>query len=207
MSELSHELLNHDIKAKNDVNASFNNFQSIVLEVTDKYAPLRTYRQNANKLPSWFSKRLKNLRFKRRQLHRVWHVDKNNSLKRSAFSSIRKKFQREYNRAKKDYYAEKFRMCIGDSRQTYKLLKDISGRNSGLASLPVLSSCVTDANPKPSAFDVATKFNQYFTNIGAKSASNIGNCDPTLPCELPFSMYMYPCDVNEVLGILTSLDT
>ena len=52
------------------------------------------------------------------------------------------------------YYADKFKSCIGDSRQTYHLLKETSGRKSHSKKISILSSCY-EADQSPSLGDVA----------------------------------------------------
>ena len=42
----------------------------------------------------------------------------------SKFKLLRNKFEKCIKKAKKDYYRQKFESCMGDSRQTYKLIND-----------------------------------------------------------------------------------
>ena len=41
----------------------------------------------------------------------------------------RNKFELAYKKAKKTFFADKFRSCIGDAKKNYKLLDEINGRS------------------------------------------------------------------------------
>ena len=77
------------------------------------------------------------------------------------FKNLRFKLEKEIKVAKRKFYRNKFSACIGDSRQTYKLLNDLSGKNIYDANVPILESC-QQHSVTPSTFDVAERFNVFF---------------------------------------------
>ena len=57
------------------------------------------------------------------------------------FKLLRNKFETCVKKAKKDFYRQKFESCMGDSRQTYKLINDIKETNRKSSQVPALNSC------------------------------------------------------------------
>ena len=87
------------------------------------------------------------------------------------FKLLRDKFGKSVKKAKKEY-AQKFESCIGDSRQTYKLLSDIKGTTRKSSQVPALEKCNARCTD-PSSADIAEEFNTFFTNVGPKLKENI----------------------------------
>ena len=121
------------------------------------------------------------------------------------FKLLRNKFGKSVKKAKKDYYAKKFESCIGDSRQTYKLLNDIKGTNRKNAQVPALNTC-NARSTDPSSADIAEEFNTFFTNVGPKLKENIKDVPLPKMDEVNHSMYLKPFTVNEVREIIDNLD-
>ena len=89
---------------------------------------------------------------------------------------------------KKDNYAKKFESCIGDSRQTYKLLNDIKGTTRKNSQVPSLNTCNARCTDLSSA-DIAEEFNTFFTNVGPKLKENIKDVPLPKMDEVDHSMY------------------
>ena len=153
------------LNAKN-AEAAFNQFQKIFRQVTDEFAPLRTFKIESNKNPKWVSNEIKNLRTHKNKAHRKWKSTRNiNHL--NYFKRLRAKFENLVKNAKKEFYANRFESCIGDSRQTYKLLNDLSGKSQVSRNIPILKS----SNGLIATNDeIANSFNDYFADIGKKMA-------------------------------------
>ena len=94
----------------------------------------------------------------------------NNNKAANKFKLLRDKFEKSVKKAKKDFYRQKFESCIGDSRQTYKLLNDIKGSTRKSSKVPALNSCNARFSD-PSSTDIAEEFNTFFTNVGPKLSS------------------------------------
>ena len=118
---------------------------------------------------------------------------------------LRDKFGKSVKKAKKDFYRQKFESCIGNSRQTYKLLNDIKGTTRKTSKVPALNSCTARRND-PSSADIAEEFNTFFTNVGPKLKENIKDVPLPKMDEVNHSMYLKPISVNEVREIIDNLD-
>ena len=118
------------------------------------------------------------------------------------FKVLRDKFGKS---VKKDLYKQKFESCIGNSRQTYKLLNDIKGTTRKSSKVPALNSC-TARNTDPSSADIAEEFNTFFTNVGPKLKENIKHVPLPKVDEVNHSMYLKPITVDEVKEIIDHLD-
>ena len=88
------------------------------------FAPLKTKKNLVTKQPAWYTNKLKKLRTKRNNAHKKWKLNQNNYQLLQTFRSLRDRFEKEIKLSKKNYYWNKFKNCIGDSRQTYKILNE-----------------------------------------------------------------------------------
>ena len=105
----------------------------------------------------------------------------------------------------KDFYRQKFESCIGDSRQTYKLLNDIKGNTRKSSKVPALKSCNARSSD-PSSADIAEEFNTFFTNVGPNLKENIKHVPLPKMDEVNHSMYLKPITCDEVREIIDNLD-
>ena len=106
----------------------------------NKFSPLREPKVRKEK-PLWFSNTLKNLRTKRNLAHKRWKQNPHEPSFLSRFKKLRTKFEQAVKTSKKQYYWNKFKSCIGDSRQTYKLLNELNGNNKTQLHVPLLQTC------------------------------------------------------------------
>ena len=83
----------------------------------------------------------------------------------NTFTNLRKKFEQAVKMNKRKFYWNKFKNCIGDSRQTYKLLNELNEKSISRFKVPILESC-QKLNDNPTEKDVANRFNDFFINIG-----------------------------------------
>ena len=186
-------------------NDLFDKFNSLFLEITNKYALLKCLAHKKSKLPKWFTNTLKNLRFKKNQAHRSMKQNPHNNEAAKKNSNCYATSLESVKKAKTDFYAQKFESCIGDSRQTYKLLKDIKGTTRKSSQVPALNSCNARCTD-PSSADIAEEFNTFFTNVGPKLKYNIKRVPLTKMDEVNHSMYLKPITCDEVREIIDNLD-
>ena len=108
-------------------------------------------------------------------------------------------------KSKKKFYWDKFKACIGDSRQTYKLLNDLRGLSSDAQTVPALISCL-QRQSEPTAEDIADKFNHYVTTIAKDIKAALPETAlPVLP-SVEKSMFLYEVSNAEVKLIIDQLD-
>ena len=91
--------------------------------------------------------------------------------------------------SKQNYYWNKFKKGIGDSRQTYKTLNDISGKSNKNSKIPPLQSCI-DEYDNATDRDVADKFNYFFTTVGKGLQNDVPNVDRFNVEYVPYSMLL-----------------
>ena len=106
---------------------------------------------------------------------------------------------------KKIFYTQKFDSCIGDLRQTYKLLNDIKGTTRKSSEVPALNTCNARCTD-PSSADIAEEFNTFFTSVGPKLKYNIKHVPLTKMDEVNHSMYLKPITCDKVREIFDNLD-
>ena len=104
---------------------------------------------------------------------------------KNLFETIKKK-------ARKKYYSNKLLKCTGDIKKTWNVMKDIIGKSKiKSTNLPCkLAINKVDVYNKPK---IADDFNDFFTNIGQKLASQIPKSSTT------FKTY-----INKVIVIMDS---
>ena len=96
----------------------------------------------------------------------------------------------------KKIFAQQFESCIGDSRQTYKLLNDIKGTTRKSSQVPALNTCNASCTD-PNSADIAEEFNTFFS-VGPKLKFNIKNVPLTKMDEVNQSMYLKPITFDKV---------
>ena len=76
----------------------------------------------------------------------------------SKYKELRTKFEQAVKTSKKQYHWNKFISCIGDSRQTYKLLNELNGKNKTQLHIPSLQTCRENGG-SPTDNDIAESLN------------------------------------------------
>ena len=70
----------------------------------------------------------------------------------------------------KDFYLNKFKSCLGNKRQVYKLINVLSAKVMNSSKVPVQET-VANSISQPNAHDNAIAFINYLPMLGLKSAS------------------------------------
>ena len=134
-----------------------------------------------------------------------WKQNPHNEEYLKKFRELRDNFELAVKKSKKKFYWDKFKACIGDSRQTYKLLNDLRGSSSDAQTVPALTSCL-QRQSEPTAEDTADKFNHYFTTIAKDIKAALPETAlPVLP-SVEKSMFLYEVSNAEVKLIIDQLD-
>ena len=198
--KLYEELENNyeQIRSENAVNNSFNCFADIFEEVLNSFAPLKTCVNKNKETPPWYNNKLKSLRNKRNKAHKNWKTNPHNSDYLKTFKDLRNTFQKALETTKKQFYFNKFKSCVGDSRQTYKLLNEIKGKQKNTHNVPCLDVIKADDN-EPSDIDIAEAFNDHFTSIVEKIIQNLPPSEEIKISRVEKSMYLFAATEQEVL--------
>lgn len=110
-------------------------------------------------------------------------------------------------KTKHEYYRTKINQNMGDSRQTWKIIREATndrGKRSEIKSI------LTETNSKlTDPISMAGEFNRYFTEIGVtladKIKSNLGNKLPHKKYKNPHSFFFTPVTDNEILTQIKTL--
>ena len=93
----------------------------------------------------------------------------NTRIMKNLFEKLRKK-------GKQSYYSSLIVECKNDSKKTWQVMKEITGKKSRpLNNLPKMLK--TESGSIYDQEQIANKFNKFFTNVGPELASKIPDVD------------------------------
>jgi len=177
--------------------------QSVVTELLDKFAPLRTTRKRAQKLSSkWLSTDAVAAKRERRRLERVWLHSRTES-DRIAYRSACRRANALINNSRRDHIRREVDACTG-SQQRWTVVKRLL-HSDNISSKQLFD--VIDV-------ELCDKFSNFFITKIAQLRANISTRLSSLPiCQLPPDPVhsgatlstLSPVTSNEVFGILSSI--
>ena len=109
---------------------------------------------------------------KKKQKLYEWFLKKRTPQNAQKYKNYKNLFKTIEKKAKKMYYSNKLLKCTGDIKKTWNVMKDIKSTNL----LRKLTINKVDVYNKP---ETADAFNDFFTNIGQKLASQIPKLSKT----------------------------
>ena len=111
------------------------------------------------------------------------------------------------NRAKKDYYRNKFSLCYGDGRSTWKTINSLL--NNKRQKQKIVSLLDNEGNEFSEPRQMADAFCNYFSNVADNLDASIPqtNTDPMsfMPDPIPQSFVLNPSTNQEVDALIKSL--
>ena len=108
------------------------------------------------------------LRTSKNLAHCKWKTRKNVQFEK--FKVLRYKFENLVRINQKRYNSNVFESCMGDSRQDYKLLNNISGKTMESKNVHFLRNCGVDC---PNDSESANAFNDFFADAGINISSKL----------------------------------
>ena len=178
-----------EMQTRTDLNRSFEIFKKHFENCLNLYAPMKQFNIVPKNCPKWFDNRLKNVRVRRHRAFQNWRSNKNDTEKLQKFKSLRSQFEDETKGAKRKFFLNKFNSCIGDSRQTYKLLNEINGKKVTNNTIPCLDS-LSEKNTKASNYDIADSFNKFFINIAGELTKDIEPSEQLSVPQVEMSLFL-----------------
>ena len=95
-------------------------------EISDTLAPFQESRKRKIAKPDWFTKGVDNLSSEKNQDHKEsLRTDENELLRKC--EKLHKRVQSRIRFSKSEYFRREFENCVGDSKQTYRLLDFVRG--------------------------------------------------------------------------------
>ena len=76
--------------------------------------------------------------------------------------------------AKKSYYLKSFTSCNGNSRKTWEIINEVTGRKSEKA---IINELEFEGKKLTDPTEIAEGFNKFFAEIGPKLSENIEDID------------------------------
>ena len=191
------------VESSGDANLAYNRFLYAFTEVFDKLVPLRNKLSRSKTDAGMFNKELNTLINRRNKLHRLWIKEKENARKRDSFLMQKIKVDKAIRFAKKNFFYKKFADCIGDSRQLFQVLKEVTGTNCQSRQLSVLEE---DGFEVYEYTEMANALNHHFVSIGLKLAQSLPvKIPPKTDHRAHQSLFLFRTNENECLKVIQQL--
>ena len=140
-------------------------------KVLDRHAPLRHQRIRQLSIP-WLNSNIKKM-MRDRDYHKKQFVKHNSEYHWRIYQIFRNKVNIEIRKSKSRYYCQKIGECNkNDLKNTWKLINSLTGHSS-------MSKHINEIEVDDKTFrddkNISEAFNEFFTNIGPKLASEVTN--------------------------------
>ena len=161
---------------RNDPNYSFNNFETAVNTVIDKYLPLKKLTRKEIKLQNkpWITKDICKAIKRRETLYRKFIKAKDPLIKEQYhknYKDLRNQIVLICRESKKMYYQIFFNENSNDLKKTWKGIKSIINIKTNNSFIPTSIMSNNEIISEPT--EVADKFNHYFSSIAGKLQAKI----------------------------------
>ena len=93
------------------------------------------------------------------------------------FKRARNKANNAIKNAKKSYYLKSFTACDDNSRKTWEIINEVTGRKSEKA---IINELEFEGKKLTDPTEIAEGFNKFFAEIGPKVSKNIEDIDTCL---------------------------
>ena len=199
-----------NIAVSNDVNQSYNNFVDTFYSLYNEKFPLINKRIKIinNSYKPWISTAiLKSIRCKN-GLYSKWikFRDDNMFVK---YKKYKNKLVSIIRAAEATYYKNRFTECKDDISKTWTLIKSLINSNGFKPDIPRKIKINNSTYDDP--FTIATKFNEYFVNVGPNLAKKIPQHDSAFQNYLTniphtaMTMFLNPTNSDEICNIIHRL--
>lgn len=217
---INHDQLNNlldntdwgDVFLEQNASTAFDVFYDKFHTVLEKCKEISNKKpRNIDKLKPWISNEIcKRICKKNRMLKKI-KKQPNNTILRSNFINFRNKLHSDIRNLKHNYYETLFEKHKGNSKKTWKIVKEISNQTQNRTSVITLDINGTLVS-EPSA--VANEFNNFFLSVAETlnisrniqvdtTTLNYKQCFPERP--ILQSMYMAPVMESEIRDAVNSL--
>ena len=149
-------------------NEMWGTWKSLLMNVIDRHAPLRTRRVSSKRSP-WVTNELKHLMFNRDYLKKRAISSKDE--KWCEYRRARNQVNNEIKKAKRFYFTKNLDIHKGDMKRSWKLINELNSRNCKKAKK--ISEIKMGEQVVTSSGEMAEIFNSYFSDIAADLAAEI----------------------------------
>lgn len=146
-------------------------FKSIILKSTDEVI---NKKNKIKKLKPWINYSICSRIKKRNELLKRIKKQPNNKPLKAKFKEFRNNLNLDIRNIKNQYYQDLFEKHRGNSKETWKVIEEISGQKLNIVSPIVLE---IDNNIVSDPLEVANEFNKYFLSVAGKVWRNVDRPD------------------------------
>jgi hypothetical protein len=190
-----------------DLESAYSRFIKEIQLSIDKYAPIRPIKKRDIIRMPWMTTGLLNSVKTKDKLYKKCIHKSKGSKAYKRFLEYKKRLQNLKRSRKQQYYKEKLQHNNRNAKKTWQIINSLLGRNVDKGNISDRFNIDNDTVTDP--LEIAATFCDYFTNVGSKLASIIGNSKEQYTsymgpnCEL--SIFMFPTDALEIESIITLL--
>ena len=188
---------------QNDVNSSFNSFETTINALIEQYMPIKKMSKNEIKqlYKPWITNGIRNSIRRREKLQEVKNEHHHN------YKELRNQIVSICRQSKNNYYQKYFADNADNARNTWKGIKTIINVNSSMKSDP--TSLIINKKLSSDPMEIATKFNTYFSNIASTLQGKIHHKNQDfnkyLTNQNKYSFFIKPTDKYEVINLINNL--
>jgi len=183
-----------------DVNKAYGEFINTFNRHYHNCCPITKYRTSHKNEKPWFTKGLKNACRKKNNLYYRFLKTKS-TVDEVKYKTYKNKLTQILRRCERNYYDECFEKAKGDMRASWKLINDLTKKNSKPTNE---LDCMLNDNTSKS--DIANGFNHFFTKIGPNLANQInkvpGKFDEYLNTPNQHTMLLCPVTDKELVDTI-----
>ena len=188
-----------------DPNDMWREWKEMFLGCVDKHAPLKLKRIRKKRSP-WITRELL-CKIRKRDFLKKKAISSNNSATWDQFKRARNQANNAIKLAKKRYVSDNLKANKGNSRKTWKVINELTSRNSGKSAN--ILEIKADNRIVSSPMDIAEAINEHFSNVAQVLAQDIPVVDVNPesylePTDSLFSLQIP--SVNNVFSFLSKID-
>jgi len=197
----------------NDPNFSFNQFETKLNSIIDKYMPLKrlTKGEIKQQYKPWITFGIRNSIKRRDALSKKFIKAKNKEVKQDyhvKYKELRNRIVTLCRVSKKIYFQNFFTQNANNLKNTWKGIKNLINLKKSVKGDP--TAIIVDDKLISEPKEIANKYNNYFSRIANKLRSRIYNNDQNfksyLGNKIEKSFFIFPTTKEEILDIINELD-
>ena len=162
----------HIIENENDVDDALCIWNKLFSEVADDHAPIKRRRVKGLPIP-WMNSKISEMMCKRDQLHRK-ALKSNSTQLWNTYRKLRNTVNSLVRSAKSKYYCDMIEEAKGNSKNVWKVIKEVTTHQCNTASQAV-QCIISDDIQHTTSKSIAAALNSYFSSSGKLLADKISN--------------------------------
>jgi hypothetical protein len=195
-----------------DVNITYDIFNNRFCELYNETLPVvnKKIKIYCNKYKPWITTGILKSVKKKNTLYKKFLIKKSPDSK-EIYIKYKNKLTNVIRNSQKSYYNMKFETMKGNMRETWKLINKVLHSACGISTKQAVNKISSDGRLLSDPLEIATKFNDFFTNIGPNLANKIpampknSSIKDTMPVSNGHSLFVEPCTETEIINVVNKL--